>query len=120
METETKITQSDLDQFTGTEHWYKHWASPITFTDGAKFLAERAGAFWLLDEIVFAQRNKKVKGEEFQVWRLKLDGKGGCTLTCDDGNGNVALTKAIPYTDFPLDEAKVYFTGGVILLPSEY
>jgi hypothetical protein len=36
------------------------------------------------------------------------------------GDGHVVLTKRIPYTDFPLAEIKLYFTDGVILLPSEY
>jgi hypothetical protein len=42
------------------------------------------------------------------------------TLTCEDGNGNVVFPKAIPYTDFPLEEITFYFTDNVILLPSEY
>ena len=41
------------------------------------------------------------------------------TLTCEDGNGNVVFTKALTFTDFPLEEITLYFTNGVILLPSE-
>jgi hypothetical protein len=28
--------------------------------------------------------------------------------------------KMLAYTDFPLDEVQLYFTGNTILLPSEY
>lgn len=131
------ITQSDLDQFIGTENWYRHGiARNVTFTDGVKFLAEKAGAFWLIDEIVFAQRNKKLRGEEFQVWKLnrkvvdspeptvKEDGswnlKPGAVLTCEDGNDHVLFTKRIGFTDFPLPEVRLYFEGNVILLPTEH
>jgi hypothetical protein len=123
MATKNVITQSDLDQFTGTEQWHRHWLGKVTFTDGAKYLFDNAGAYWLLDEIVLEQSSRRVKAEEFQVWKLIREVgelKSGATLTCDDGDGHVVLTKRIPYTDFPLAEIKLYFTDGVILLPSEY
>ena len=37
-----------------------------------------------------------------------------------DSNGNVVYTQEIPFTDFPLDEVKLYFANNVIHLPSEY
>ena len=36
------------------------------------------------------------------------------------GNGNPVYTQEIPFTDFPLDEVKLYFANNVIHLPSEY
>jgi hypothetical protein len=41
-------------------------------------------------------------------------------LACEHGNGEAVLSKAIPFTDFPLDEIKFYVTNNTILLPSEY
>jgi hypothetical protein len=50
--TEHKLTAGDLMQFTGSEHWYRHGlARALLFTDGAKYVADRGGAYWLLDEI---------------------------------------------------------------------
>ena len=50
------LTESDLWQFTGTEHWYRHaLVRNVSFTDGAKYLADHAGAYWLLDIIAIAQ-----------------------------------------------------------------
>jgi len=123
METATKktIDESELANFTGSENWYKHWLGKVLFTDGAKFVADQTGAYWLVDEIAINQTRPKVRAEEFQMWilRVDLEHKRG-TLTCDDGNGNVVFSKRIEYTDFPLAEIKFYFTGGTLLLPTEY
>ncbi len=115
------LKAEDLESFTGSENWYQHGlVRAITYTDGAKYVAEEGGAYWLLDEIALAQKfDPAVKAEPFQVWKLAVtDNKS--VLTCDDGNGNVVYTKPVPFTDFPLPEITFYFTDNVILLPSEY
>ncbi len=115
------LKAENLDQFIGSEHWYQHGlVRTITYTDGAKYVADEGGAYWLLDEIALAQRfSPAVKREPFQVWKLAVNHWEG-VLTCDDGDGNIVYTKPIPFTDFPLPEIKFYFTDNVILLPSEY
>jgi hypothetical protein len=122
MSKETTLRASDLSQFTGTEQWYQHGINrAVSFTDGAKYVADTAGAYWLLDEIAIIQPyNKQIAGEVFQVWKLLVHADQTATLTCDDGNGNIVYTKQIHFTDFPLKEIKFYFTDNVILLPSEY
>jgi hypothetical protein len=93
----------------------------ILFTDGAKYLADHAGAYWLLDEIALAQKYEiRVAAEAFQLWTLAVAPDHSATLTCEDGNGRVVFTKAIAYTDFPLAETRLYCTDNTILLPSEY
>ena len=89
-------------------------------TDGAHHVAETGGAYWLIDEIAFGQSEPHIAAEEFQVWRLKVTPDQTATLTCDDGNDRIILTKSINYTDFPLDEIGFYFTDNVIMLPNEY
>jgi Family of unknown function (DUF6876) len=119
----TKLDTSVLAQFTGSENWYRHQLVPsITYTDGAQYLAEQAGAYWLLDEIAIANGHlAKVRGEEFQVWKLKRDAEGhGAELVVEDGNDNVVFRKRIEFTDFPLPEIALWCTGNVIMLPSEY
>jgi hypothetical protein len=121
--TDTKtLTKSDLAQFTGSENWYRHgMVRDVLYTDGVQYVAETAGAYWLIDEIAFAQRgNKRVAAEEFQSWKLKVNPDHSARLTCEDGNGNVVFSKIIPYSDFPLEEITLYFTNKTILLPSEY
>jgi len=119
--TET-LTKADLTQFSGAETWYRHPINRnVLYTEGAQFLAERGGAYWLLDEIVLIQPyNKRVAAERFQVWKLFVRPDRSATLTCAGGNGNVVFTKEIGYTDFPLDEISLWFTNNVIYLPSEH
>jgi len=123
-ETRSKKTLSaeDLAQFTGTEQWYRHSINrSILYTEGAQHVAEHGEAYWLLDEIALIQPyDRKVAAEEFQVWTLTVRPDRTATLACDDGNGNVVFSKAIPFTDFPLDTVKLYFANNVIHLPSEY
>jgi hypothetical protein len=122
MTTATPLTQADLRQFTGSEHWYRHAINrKVLYTDGAKYVAECAGAYWLLDEIALIQpHDKRIASEGFQLWKLRVRTDHTATLTCEDGNGKAVFTKAIRFTDFPLDEITLYFTDNVILLPSEY
>ena len=116
------LNTADLAQFTGSENWYRHAINrAVLFTDGAKYVADQAGAYWLLDEIAIIQpHNARVAAEGFQVWKLAVNADRSAVLTCDDGNGNVVYSKEIEYTDFPLDGITLYFTNNTILLPSEY
>jgi hypothetical protein len=122
MTAEAKLTPSDLNQFTGSENWYRHSLNrKVLFTDGAKFLADRAGAYWLLDEIALIQPfDRRVGATRFQVWKLTVRPDHKATLSCEGGNGNVVFSKEIEFTDFPLDEVILYFTNDVIYLPSEH
>jgi hypothetical protein len=118
--------ETGLRFFTGTEHWYRHGLiRHILYTDGAQYLAENAGAYWLLDEIAFAQMDPKVRAEEFQAWKLKVDrDKASAVLTCTDGDkgpGPVTVfTKKIEFTDFPLASIELWVENNTIYLPSEH
>jgi hypothetical protein len=121
--TDTKtLSKDDLIQFTGSEHWYRHaMVRDILYTDGVKYVAETAGAYWLIDEIAFTQRfDKLIAAEEFQLWKLTVNSDHTATLNCEDGDGGVVFTKVIEFTDFPLAEITLYFINNTILLPSEY
>jgi hypothetical protein len=91
-----------LRPFTGSATWYRHSLIPsVLYTDGAKYLADLARAYWLLDYIALAQRSEfAVRAEEFQVWKLNVKDSAG-TLNCEDGNDRIDHTKAISFTDFP-------------------
>ena len=116
------LNAADLAQFTGNENWYRHAINrAVLFTDGAKFVADQAGAYWLLDEIALIQpHDKRIAPEDFQVWKLTVNADQTAVLTCEDGNGNVVYTKLIEYTDFPPEGITLYFTNNTILLPREY
>ena len=116
------LDQSELQRFTGSEYWYRHALNrQVLFTDGAKYVADQASAYWLLDEIALAQRYEKaVAAEEFQCWTLTIHDNHTGTLACDDGNGDIVYTKEINFTDFPRDGIVLWCTNNTILLPSEY
>ena len=118
----TKHSASRLGAIHGQGKWYRHGlVRSVLFTDGAKYVADAGGAYWLLDEIALAQRyEKRIAAEEFQHWKLTVNLEHTGVLTCDDGNGNIVCTKRIPFTDFPLKEISLYFCNNTILLPSEY
>jgi hypothetical protein len=93
----------------------------ILFTDGAKYVADAGGAWWLLDEIAIAQHfEKRVASEEFQVWKLTVNSDRTAKLACEDGNNHTVFEKAIPYTDFPADGIELWFENSTIYLPSEH
>jgi hypothetical protein len=121
-----------LIHFTGTEayHAFNIFMKDVVLTDGASYLAETAGAYWLMDIIGSATKHtKELRESEFIVWTLKVsDHKGIVTATADDGP--VLYSQPIEYTDFPLDEIVLWVEMGawnpnnpplyVIMLPSEH
>jgi hypothetical protein len=113
--------EQQLLQFIGTEQYYRISPSAV-LTDGTKFLAEDAGAYWLMDAI--ASYLPQFTGrEEFVVARLNVVG-GKADLVLDNGNGHVLDSQHIEYTDFPLASIQLYACWGgefwVLMLSSEY
>ena len=127
MKTREEILQ-DLPNFYGTENYYA--LSPLfrsfVLTDGARYLADAASAWWLMDAI--ASHLSSYRDEDFVVAKFSKKGNEWWKLRLEDGNYNVLAQQAIEYSDFPLDEITLYVipqpmgdvTLHVILLPSEY
>lgn len=116
----------DLRQFIGTTQWHK-WSNltHLVCTDGAKYLAEEAGAYWLLDAIASHQNAPALKDsprlQELQIWILTVNAKKSCRLTCaEDSDIAPVVVQDIEFTDFPMKEVKLYVCNSVVLLPSEY
>ena len=118
--------KSDLKQFIGSITYTRF--SPlfpnVVLTDGAKYLADECGAYWFMDMI--ASHLPSLPPEE--NWAIAIltvdDGKGLFTLANDSPATKIYAMQGINYTDFPLDEVKLYVIREgdewVILLPSEY
>ncbi len=134
-----------LPHFTGTEEYHRlryPWLRrQFLITDGIKFVADKASAYWLLDIIASHFSNQRVANEPFQVWRLivNLEGEadlgrfeevqddnqamqairswipgsrtGQALIVADNGNGKLLVRQAIPYTSFPLPEFTFYVTN---------
>ena len=112
---------TQLSQFIGTEGYWRISPSAV-LTDGAKYLADGAGAYWLMDAIASYLPQFTGK-EDFIVAKLVRTGSEA-QLTLDDGNGRVLDQQHIPYTDFPLTSIQLYACWGgefwVLMLCSEY
>lgn len=129
------MKKEDLNGFTGTDNWYRHFGG-VTYTDGVKFLAEKAQAYWLIDAIASYQKESEIVHNpmlrDMQFWKLSVKDKKA-TLTCVEDSGlDPVITQEIEYTDFPLEEVDIWVErsgvpgrGGrleesmVMMLPSE-
>lgn len=119
------IDQPTLHQFIGTEHYYRFSPlSPSVLTDGTKYVADEAGAYWLFETIesILADRDAHEISPFISIELLTT--KNTASLTVGDGNGVVIQKMKIPYTDFPLPSFTAYacWSEGfwVHMLPSEY
>lgn len=122
----------NLRQFTGIENYHK-WSilfRSFVLTDGAKYLAENAGAYWLMDAVASHYGSYKNEGFVIAVFGKNSEYHKGWTLRLVDDipSTKVFATQNIEYSDFPLDEISLYVIPQdtelgkmwVILLPSEY
>ena len=115
----TEQLQKELLQFIGTENWYKHWAGLLHYTDGIKYLADKAGAYWLVDLVASYQH--KLKGAPFQLWSIKVnDDKTAVVEMREDIGLEPLVTQRIEFTDFPLADFEFYISNGVLMLKGEY
>jgi hypothetical protein len=118
--------EQELRNFTGTENYHRYSGlfKTLILTDGAKYLAEKAGAFWFMDIIGLIL--PEIHAEGFAICKIKKTGDSAL-FTADDGNGNIIYRRNISFTDAPFD-FKVFVqptvVGGapytVVMLPSEY
>jgi hypothetical protein len=118
----SSLTLGDLAQFTGSKVFYRHPLSlGCVYTEGVQFLAEKASAYWLIDAILCPQAFQATLREvEFQVWTPTVREDRTARLVCDDGDDNVIDSNEIPWTDFPLQSASLWFANNTLYLPSEH
>ena len=112
---EIQQIKTGLNGFYGTNEWHR-WSilfPKMLLTDGAKYVADKCEAYWLMDNIASHQRKalQDKKLQDIQFWTLKLNAKGSryaATLICERDTGDIAIKQEIEYTDFPLPEIKLY------------
>ncbi|MEG4392904.1 DUF6876 family protein [Microcoleus sp. BROC3] len=130
---DAETLEKNLKHFCGTEQYFKHWLG-LQYTDGVKYLADNAQAYWLIDAIASHQPRARRKESltQFQLWFLhvgnahefiKPKGDNDAVLTCWEDTPTKetqpAISQQIPMTDFPLKEIKLFLQEKVLLLPSE-
>jgi hypothetical protein len=119
---ETGLLKSALAQFTGTEHYYRLYPK-VVLTDGAKYLAETAGCYWLMDLYASYLARLDPDSDSFTCLKLILQGTSA-QIVIENGNTHVLAKQLIEYTDFPLDQFMLYAVWSsefwVVMLTSEY
>lgn len=103
-----------------------HWLGRFVMTVGVQAEIEANKGHWLADAVASYQGDPRVKGEEFQVWTLKVNADKSATLSVGDGNDGPPLAvQGIEFTDFPAPGTAWWLVGSggsipVLMLPEEY
>lgn len=109
--------EKGLKQFYGSFHYYPY-TNGLKLTDGVKWIAEQASAFWLLDIVASAKHkvNDSFAVAEFE----KFGTKGFFKLHDGREPQTVYHMQYVPLTDFPLSKIDIWLENTVLLLPSEH
>ncbi|MEO1616670.1 MAG: DUF6876 family protein [Planctomycetota bacterium] len=130
----TKLTQEDLNHFTGDLVRYRHPLNrKVIYTPGIRHVAEEGEAYWLIDAIASWIGSPQFNGAaandyrigEMHFWLLGTSWGGGAELTARADADELAFIKqAIAFTDFPMRRIDIWsaFDGEhwTLYLPSEH
>jgi hypothetical protein len=105
-----------LPHYYGTTQYYKYYS--LFLTDGAQFLAEAARCYWLMD--ILWSIHRKMAEHGMVVCTLKVNEDRSASFAAVSDGDAVVHRQRISWTDFPLDEIKLYVADDVVMLPSEY
>lgn len=116
--TETNLV-AELRQFTGTTQYHYNPLYPwMQYTDGVKYFANKAGAYWFLDVVGTELRNLTKKEQFMTVDYIVRDGKGQILVT--DGNDTVLWNRSSIFTDTPEGVYRFFLQHNVFMLNTEY
>ena len=115
-----------LQHFHGSEMFYQIPLIRTRFTNGLKYLANVAECFWLITDVSVIAKSllnrshfitidfKRLSEEEQDYTGYEAE------IIYSDGNGNIFEIHRYNFTDFPLDELRLYFVDNTLMLTSEY
>jgi len=105
-----------LDQFIGSEHYYKLMNTLIT--DGVNYIM-RNGYAWLITDALIVIKTKLIN-EEFLSIKLQVNKeKNTAIMLITDGNNRVLYKQYYNYTDAKRD-LTLFFENNTLMLNSEY
>ena len=112
-----------LAQCTGSENYHYNSiarASGVVYTEGIRCLTSMAECWWLMDAICAHQpqcrRDSMLR--QMQFWTLTVEDNSG-VLVCERDAGDIAIKQEIEYTDFPLDEIRIWLEAGEAIIDGE-
>ncbi|WP_338357304.1 DUF6876 family protein [Yeosuana marina] len=126
MKRENSTLQENLQQFIGSERFFQLPLIKTRFTDGIHYLAEQAACFWLVTDASVIAKSLMDRSHFITIDFKRLPEKEREEKQCEalihysDGNGHIYETHRYHVTDFPMDELRLFFVNGTLMLPSEY
>lgn len=113
------MLKDELRQFCGSGLFYKYRYGTV-ITEGIKYFADKAEAYWLIDDIVLnAKCVKEFKNQDFIV--AKTSKNRGIVVKYEDGNDNEITVDWYPDSELPDNgEFTIWMVNDTVLLPSEY
>jgi hypothetical protein len=111
------LSKHELNQFYGTENWYKHWCTKLVYTDGIKYVGEKAGAYWFIDHVALQVLPLVRRNDLIDITLHARTDKKGCI---EVKNLNTVVHHfELDYTTFPVGEWKFVLQDNVLCLPAE-
>ena len=126
MKTKVKALEENLQQFCGSSQFFKLPLTQTRFTEGIRYLAEKASCFWLVTDASVIAKSLMDKSYFITIDFKRLSKAEqqlkGCEaiLTYGDGNDTILEIHRYNVTDFRLDALRLYFINDTLMLPSEY
>ena len=126
MKAQVNEIKEGLQYFHGSEMFYQIPLIRTRFTNGLKYLANVAECFWLITDVSVIAKSllnrshfitidfKRLSEEEQDYTGYEAE------IIYSDGNGNIFEIHRYNFTDFPLDELRLYFVDNTLMLTSEY
>lgn len=125
---------AELRQFTGDLERYRHPLNRrLIYTPGVKFLAESAGAYWLIDAVASWLGTQQYQAavaadsrvQDLHFWKLRVRENDSATLSARvDADIAPFITQEIEFTDFCLESIDLWCgfdgTHWTLYLPSEH
>ena len=112
-----------LNQFTGSQT-FTRWTpfSGSVLTEGALYVAEQAGAYWLFDAI---QSHLDENKSDWAQTILTVNNDDSAELVMTNGNDDPLSSQKVPFTDFPQKQITIWSVRNELnahthMLPSEY
>lgn len=126
METNIQHLKEQLAQFHGSQQIFTLPLCRTRYTEGIQFLAKTANAFWLLTDASVVGKSLRDKSrfitidfKRYTPSEVETHGHDA-VITYTDGNGTVLARQQYYFTDFPLEQIRLFFVDNTLLLPSEY
>ena len=126
MNFKSKQLIDQLQGFCGSTTCFKIPLVKARYTEGIKCLTEQAQCHWLVTDTAVVCKSLKNKSN-FIVILFKRNStsvqertRKEAKITYADGNGIILLEQEYEYTDFPLDELRLFYTDDMLMLPNEY